>query len=338
MKKTVRDIAERFGGEIEGDGNTEISGVNSLDAAKESDISFILSKKNLKDAENSAAGALICGPGMDIKARAVIRVPDVKSYYVRVLEYFYPAEKPGEGVSKNAAVAAGVKIPVNVYIGDFAVIGEGSVMGEGTAIFPGVSIGKNCRIGKNTRIYPNVSVYDNTVIGAGCIIHSGAVIGSDGFGFTESGGKIIKVPQAGRVVIGNNVEIGANCGIDRAAFGETIIGDNVKLDNLVQIAHNCVIGENTVIAAQTGVAGSSKVGKNCMIGGQVGVADHISVGDGVKIGSQAGVSKRVPDGAAVTGTPARPIMKVRKDEGYVNRLEDLFRRVKALESEIKDKK
>lgn len=263
-------------------------------------------------------------------------------------------------IHSTAIVSNKAKLGNNVKIGPFAIIDDEVVLGDNVEIGPkvhiitGSIIGNNnyigegtligdapqdlkykggksfVKIGSNTKINPLVSIYDGTEIGEGVLIHSGTVIGSDGFGFTEENGKIIKIPQIGFVKIGNGVEIGANCTIDRGSFGPTVISDNVKLDNLIHVAHNVEIGEGTLIAAQTGIAGSTKIGKHCIIGGQVGFVDHITIGNFVKIGSQAGVSKDVPDGAAITGTPARPIKELRRSEAYMMRLEELFKQVNEL--------
>lgn len=330
MELSAKEIAEKINGIITGKNNIKISGISDLKNARKNQISFILSPKFLKEAEESQADVIISDSVEKINKKTVIKVKNVRTAYVAVIHLFYPEKEIVDYTSEKAVIGKNFKKGKNVYIDDFVVIKDDVQLGDNVYIGANVCIGNSVKIGNNTKINPLVSIYDGTEIGESVLIHSGTVIGSDGFGFTEDNGKIIKIPQIGFVKIGNGVEIGANCTIARGSFGPTIINDNVKLDNLVHIAHNVEIGEGTLIAAQTGVAGSTKIGKHCIIGGQVGFVDHITVGNFVKIGSQAGVSKDIPDGAAITGTPARPIKELRRSEAYMMRLEELFKQVSEL--------
>lgn len=334
MEFSVKEIAEKINGKVNGKSTLKISGVSDLKNARKEDISFILSTKYLKEAEESCSQVIISDSVEKINKKTVIKVKNAKLAYVTVLNLFFPAKEVEEYTSEKAVIGKKFKKGKNVFIDDFVVIKDNVEVGDNVYIGAGVYIGNNVKIGGGTKIYSSVSIYDNTIIDENVIIHSGAVIGSDGFGFAEDNGNIIKIPQIGFVKIGKNVEIGANCTIDKGAFGPTIIGNNVKLDNLIHIAHNVEIKEGTIIAAQTGIAGSTQIGKHCTIGGQVGFVDHITIGNFVKIGSQAGVSKDIPDNSAITGTPARPIKELRRAEAYMMRLEELFKKVEELSKKI----
>jgi UDP-3-O-[3-hydroxymyristoyl] glucosamine N-acyltransferase len=328
---TAARLAAVIGGELSGDGSVEIRGISDLKNAVKTDVSFILADKYAKQAQACLAPVIISDSQKEIPGKAVIFVKSARHAYIKVINFFHPETITEGAISPKASVSKTAKIEKNVFIDDFAVIKDGVTIGENAFIGAGVFVGKNCSIAKNTKIYPNVSIYDNTEIGTGVIIHSGAVLGADGFGFIPDGSGLLKVPQIGKVKIGNNVEIGANCTIDRAAFGATLVSDGVKIDNLVMLGHNVEIGENTIIVSQTGISGSTKVGKACVIGGQVGIVDHVTIGDGAQVGSQAGIPYDIEPGAVVTGTPARPVMQLRKAENYMMKLEDLFKRVKEIE-------
>lgn len=238
-----------------------------------------------------------------------------------------------------ASIADSVKLGSDLYIGEFVVIGENVVIEDQVKIYPHCHIADNVIVKAGTTIYPGVRIYENCVIGKNCTIHSGAVIGADGFGFApQSDNNYMKVAQIGNVILEDNVEIGANTTIDRATMGSTLIRKGVKLDNLIQVAHNVSIGENTVIAAQSGIAGSSKVGKNCMIGGQVGISGHISVGDDVKIAAQSGLSSNIKDGKIIMGSPAFDHDKYIKAYIHFRNFEKLIKRIDDLEKEVKELK
>jgi UDP-3-O-[3-hydroxymyristoyl] glucosamine N-acyltransferase len=339
MDITLKELAAAISAQIiNGDPGIIVSGVADLRGAGKSDISFILKTKFIADAEKSGAAAIISDSVDEIKGKAVLKVKNAKAAYVKAISITMPVQKKQPSISPKASVADSAKTAPGVTVEDFAVIGENAFIGENSFIGTFVSIGGRCTIGRGTVINSNVSIYPGCIIGDNCIIHSGTVIGADGFSFIEDNGALLKVPQIGNVVIGTGVEIGANSCIDRAAFGSTRIGNNVKIDNLVHIAHNCEIGESTIIVAQAGIAGSTKIGTGCVIGGQVGIVDHVTIGDGAKIGSQAGIPGNVEAGAMLTGTPARPVMQLRKAEAYMMKLEELFKRVKALEITSKENK
>lgn len=227
-------------------------------------------------------------------------------------------------------MAEGVEIPADAYVGAFAYIGKGAVIGKGAKIYPQTYVGVGCKVGDDTVLYPGVKVYDGCEIGARCILHSGVVIGSDGFGFAPVDGHYEKIPQTGNVVVADDVEIGANTTVDRAMMGSTRIGEGVKLDNLIQIAHNCTVGDHTVMAAQAGVAGSAKIGKHCMVGGQVGIVGHISIGDGTQIGAQSGVNKGTEPGARIMGSPAVDMGEYARGLVYLKRIPSMVEQLKKL--------
>jgi UDP-3-O-[3-hydroxymyristoyl] glucosamine N-acyltransferase len=338
MEINIKEIADNIGGIVIGNAGLKVSGISGLKSATQDDLSFILSKRHLEEAEKSASRVLISDSFDAIAGKTIIKVKNAKSGYAKAISLIYPDEKRQAYISKKASVSSGVIIGRDVFIDDFAVIKDGVVIGDGSFIGAGTVVAGGSKIGKNVTLYPNISIYRKTEIGDNTMIHSGTVIGADGFGFVEDDGKLLKVPQIGAVKIGMNVEIGANCCIDRAAFGLTRIGNYVKIDNLVHIAHSVEIGDGTIVVAQSGIAGSTTVGRGCVIGGQVGIADHVVIGDGAQIGSQSGIGSDVEPGAVLSGSPARPLLKVRRAEAYTFKLEDLFKRVKALEEVLKKDK
>ena len=312
----VREIAERLGLTWEGDGEREVLRVAPLDSAGSGELAFANSRRALREAQSSAAGCLLVpldfeNPG----GRTVIRCPDPRAACARVIPWLHPTPRPPRGIHPAALVGDDCVIAEDASIGPLCVIGDGVRIGSGTVLYPGV------------HVYPGVE------IGERCIIHSGAVIGADGFGFVFENGRYEKFPQVGRVVIGNDVEIGANSTIDRAALGVTSIGDGTKLDNLVHIAHNCRIGRHVVIAAQTGLAGGTVIEDYAVIGGQVGMGDNVTVKSGAVIGSGAGIlsSKVVRGGGEVWwGTPARPLKEYLETLANLARLPQMRRELEEL--------
>lgn len=333
---SLAEIAEKIGGKVSNDVSIEISGIAQIDKAKEGELTFIANPKYKPELDKTKASAVI----IDRKADVTPTIPHIivlDAYYgfLQAFLLFNPQEKLlNSGVHPTAVVHETAQIGVNVAISANVYIGANAVIGSGTQIFPNSVVMDRTEIGNDCVLYPSVTIRENCWIGNKVIIHNGTVIGSDGFGFAPHEGRYYKIPQVGKVVIEDNVEIGANATIDRATLGETIIRRGVKLDNLVHIAHNCVIGENTVIAAQTGISGSTTVGKNVVIAGQVGLVGHITIGDGVQIGAQSGVSKSIAEGEIYFGYPARPIMKTKRIESIINNLPDLLKRIKTLEKTI----
>ena len=330
MKYLVSQIAELLSAEIVGDPNTVITTICKIEEGVSGGLTFLSNPKYTQYIYTTRAAAAIVNksfvPEQDVPC-TLIKVDNSYLAFAKLLN-FYQENKPRKvGVSDKACIAPSATIGENVYIGEFASIGEHAVVGNGASIYPQTVIGDNVRVGDRTTLYAGVKVYADCVIGNDCILHAGAVIGADGFGFAPQDGQYLKIPQIGNVVIGNNVEIGANTCIDRATMGSTCIGDNAKIDNLVQIAHNVTIGEGTGMAAQVGIAGSAKVGRHCILAGQVGVAGHITVDDGTVIGAQSGVTHSLKQGTYL-GSPALPLQEEKRLIIYRRKLPSLFSDVK----------
>jgi UDP-3-O-[3-hydroxymyristoyl] glucosamine N-acyltransferase len=306
----VKEIAALLEAPFEGDGEHEIRAVAALDLARSSDIAFVSSRKAAIQAAASGAGALIVPfefpSGLNCP---LIRVRDPRGAAARVIETLHPKVENAPGIHPTAVLGPGVVLGRGVCIGPYASIGAAVRIGEGSSIGAGCSIGDYSHLGERCTIHPNVTIYANTQIGNRCVIHSGAVIGADGFGFVLREGRWENFPQIGTVEIGDDVEVGANCTIDRAALGVTSIGSGTKLDNMVHIGHNCRIGRSVVIAAQTGLAGGVIIDDYAVVGGQVGIGDKAHIQSRAVLGSGAGVltSKIVRGGQVMWGTPARPL-------------------------------
>jgi UDP-3-O-[3-hydroxymyristoyl] glucosamine N-acyltransferase len=333
---TLKEIAERMTGEVIGDGEIRINGINSLAEAAEGEISFFTSPRYKDQLIQTKASALLVPRRLDLFSGSQVIVPNPALAYARVAELFAlpPARYPGISdrafIQQSASVGNDVSVYPSVYVGDRAEIGDEVIL------FPGVFVGDRVRIGKRTVLSPNVTVMHDCIIGNDVVIHAGCVIGADGFGFVRDGDANVKIPQLGIVQIDDQVEIGANSCIDRAAFGKTWIRSGVKTDNLVQIAHNVVIGEDTVIVAQAAIGGSARIGKQVVIGGQAAVSDHVEISDRAMIGSQSGVPKSVPRGGVVSGTPAMAHRLWLKTSSLITKLPDLVARLRDLEKRLTD--
>jgi len=333
---TTGAIARLIDGVVEGDESVEITGLSGLTDAVAGQITFLANPKYEGLVEQTKASAVIVGSEWKGKAQCVvIRVKNSDSAFAKLAGLFAPenpVRKPG--IHSMACVSASAKIGKDVFIGPFCVVEEGTTIGDRTVINAGCWIGNNAVIGNDCFLYAGVSIRERVIMGDRVIIHNGAVVGSDGFGYARQGESWIKIPQIGTVEIGNDVEIGANVTIDRARFGKTSIGNGVKIDNLVQIAHNVKVGDNTAMAAQVGISGSTVVGRNVRIGGQAGVAGHITVGDNSIVGAQAGVTKDVAQGIMVSGYPAMPHQKAGELHAHMMRIPKLKERVAGLEKKI----
>ncbi len=338
MEVELKKIAEIIGGKIVGNEKIKIKNIAPIDKAKEGDITFLTNKKYAKFLYSTKASAVILEEEIDQLNLTQLIVDNPYLCFAKLLTFFTKKDIKYMGISKKANVSKSAKIPKEITIMPGVYIGENVEIGEKTIIYPNVFIGDNCKIGKNCIIYANASIYYNTVIGDNVIIHSGAVIGSDGFGFAKDGEKYFKIPQIGNVIIEDDVEIGANCTIDRGALDSTIIGKGTKIDNLVQIAHNVNIGENCAIVAQVGISGSVKIGNNVVLAGQVGVAGHISIGDNVMVGAQSGIGKSLKDGSIVSGSPAVDHKKWQKWAVSYYRVPELIKKIKELEKEVENLK
>lgn len=341
MKFTAQQIAEAIGGKIEGNPNIEVSSLSKIEEGKPGSLSFLANPKYAQFIYSTNASIVIVNNDFDAEqdiSATLIRVTDAYSAFAGLLEMYQKAKAIDPVVSDRASIDPSAKIGENVYIGEFVSIGKNVQIGDNTFIFPNSSIGNNCKIGNDTVINGGVHIYDECVVGNQCTIHAGAVIGSDGFGFAPQDDKNYKkIPQIGNVIVEDRVEIGSNTTIDRATLGSTIIRRGVKIDNLIQIAHNVEIGENTVIAAQTGISGSTKIGRNCMIGGQVGIIGHLIIADEVKIAAQSGIGKSITEpGAIVEGSPAFNIREYQRSYVHFRRFDRLVKRINELERKLKD--
>jgi len=332
---TLQELASMSGGELVGDPKLKITGAASLAEATNGEISFFANRKYIGLLRKTRASAVFVSPDFaESLASAQIRVSDPTRAFEQVVFKFAP--KPithAPGIHPSAIVGSGVRLGEHVSIQPHAVIEDGSQIGDDTVIGAGSYVGHETTIGSACLIYPLVTIRERSRIGSRVIIHSGAVIGADGFGFEMVDGRQQKIQQLGIVQIDDDVEIGANTTIDRARFGRTWVQEGVKIDNLVQIAHNVVIGKNTVIAAQTGIAGSVQIGQRVLIGGQVGVIGHIEIGDGAAIGAQSGIAKTISDGVWF-GSPAVPLAEAQRQIAWIRRLGKLVARVKEIEKKL----
>ncbi len=335
---TVDEIAAAVKGTVHGDGSSVIKGVNGINEAGPDEVTFVANPKYKAALKSTRAGAVVVAPETEGPGLTLIKTANPYAAFAKILVMFAPPAETPEGISPLAFIDEKAKIGEGVALGPFVTVREDAAVGENTTLGAGTYVGRGAAIGANCLIYPNVTVREGVTVGDRCIIHSGTVIGSDGFGFATEGGVHHKIPQIGVVVIEDDVEIGANCAVDRATMGETRIGRGSKLDNLIQIAHNVKIGEGTLIAAQTGIAGSTVLGKYCVLGGQVGVVPHIKIGDRATLAAQSGVTKSIREGETVFGRPARPLDEVKRREGRVALLEKYFKRVKKLELEVAELK
>lgn len=337
MSFKLNELCKILGGELVGNGDLDITGIQKIDEASESEISFLHNPKYFAKIATTKATACIVPLNFEYEGDiSLIKVADPYIGFLQVLKKFHPEKRlVKEGVHQSAVIAETAKIGKNPAISHFVSIGENVVIGDNVQIAPRVTIGDGVVIGDNVILHAGVSIRHECKIGNNCEIQDGAVIGSDGFGFSPISGRYEKIPQVGNVILEDDVEIGANTTIDRATMGSTIVKKGTKLDNLIQIAHNVEVGENTVIAAQSGVSGSTKIGNGCKIGGQVGLAGHLNVGNGVMIGAQAGISGSVKDGSIVTGTPARDLKKMRMIDGALGRLPDLIYKIREIEKKLK---
>lgn len=336
----AKQIARIIKGDVQGDTNPQVWKLCKIEEGEPGGISFLANPKYTHYIYETKASVVLVRRDFvaehPIEA-TLIRVDNPYMAMAQLLRTFNEANQPGKGRSRKASVSRKTRLGKDCYIGDFAVISKGCTIGNNVKIYPQVYLGNNVSIGDNTILYPGVKIYSDCVIGADCILHAGVVIGADGFGFApREDGSYSKIDQIGNVVIEDNVEIGANTCVDRATMGSTIIHKGVKLDNLIQIAHNVVVDHDTVMAAQVGVAGSSKVGSNCIIAGQVGIVGHIEVGDHVTIGAQSGVTSNVASNQTVLGSPAVDARKQRKVLVLLRNIESLAQRITNLEKAKRD--
>ena len=308
MEFSANDIAGLLGGEVEGDGSVKVNNVSKIDQGIPGTLAFLANPAYEKYIYTTKASVVLVNrnfkPSNELPC-TLIRVEDAYASIAKLLSYYEQSKPKKVGIEQPSFISDSASVGEQAYVGAFAYIGEKATIGQNVKIYPNVYIGDGVTIGDNTILYAGVKIYAGCKVGKSCILHAGSVIGSDGFGFAPtSDGSYDKIAQVGNVEIHDNVEIGANTTIDCATMGSTVIHEGVKIDNLVQIAHNVEVGKNTVIVAQVGVAGSAKIGENCLIGGQVGIAGHLHIGNNVRIGAQSGISNNLKDNSTVFGTPA----------------------------------
>lgn len=339
MKKSLAQITEYLEGELVGDPAVEVGGVAPIEEAKTGDLTFLANPKYAAFLKTTSASAVIVGRDTSAEGIKVALIRHANPYFAfaRAVEFLVHTKRVyPETVHATAVLAEDVKLEKGVHVGPYVVLERGVRLKQGSTILAGSFIGAGSTVGKGSLVYPNVTVRENVEIGMNVIIHSGTVIGSDGFGYAREKGSHRKVPQIGGVKIEDDVEIGANVTIDRAALGVTRIGRGTKIDNLVQIGHNVDIGERCIIVAQVGIGGSTKVGDDAVLAGQAGLVGHINIGKQVVIGAQSGVTKDIPDQTTVFGFPAREIRKAKTMEAHLSRLDLYVKRLKEVERKLKE--
>lgn len=338
MQFTAEMIAGLLEGTVVGDKGATVSTVTSIDGGKAGGLAYLTNPKYEQYLYTTQASIVLVDSTFEPKAEVrttLIKVKNVGECVLRLLEMYNAARPRKSGISPQASISEEASVGEECYIGQFTVVERGANIGRGVQLYPQCYIGDGVTIGEGTILYPGVKVYEGCTIGRNCILHAGAVIGADGFGFApREDGTFAKIPQLGNVIIEDNVEIGANTCIDRATMGATIIKRGVKLDNMVQVAHNVVIDEHTVMAAQCGVAGSTKVGSWCMVGGQTGISGHIQIGNQVKVGGHSAISNSVKDGKAVMGYPAFDHTQFARATVVFKKLPEMYREMDALKKEI----
>ena len=334
MNLTVAELAQQLAGEITGDASAALTGFAQIDKARAGDLTFAENAEYFAAAENSAATAIICGKDFSSDKKILIRVANPRVAFAKALAIFFPEPKFAPGVHPSAAVAQSAQIDPTAHIGPHCTIGERVKIGANVVLQSGNFIGDDSALGDGTNLFPNVTIYSRTQIGQRVRIHSGTVIGSDGFGYVLDTSFHRKVSQVGNVVIGDDVEFGSNCSVDRGALGSTVIGRGTKIDNLVHLAHNVEIGEHCILCAQVGIAGSAKVGHYVVMAGQVGIAGHLKIGNKVTVGSKSGVMHNIPDGEMWLGIPAQPDKQAKRIMIAMQRLPDLFKKIAAWEKKL----
>ena len=337
---TLADLVARFGGRVAGDADTRIAQVATLERAQPGEIAFLTNAKYRSQLEATQASAVIVGEAeADATALPRIVCANPYAYFAKVSALLNPAWHPAPGIHPSAAVAEGARIDPSAHIGANVVIGAGASIGAGCVIMEGCSIGDNTSIAENGRLYPGVVIYHGCLIGKNLIAHAGVVIGSDGFGMAWENGRWLKIPQIGRVVIGDDVEIGANTTIDRGALDDTVIEDDVKLDNQIQVAHNVRIGAHTAIAGCVGIAGSANIGRYCRIGGSAGILGHLQIADNVEIASFTLVGKSIREAGSYAGIfPFSKNEEWRKNAAQLRHLDELAQKVRQLQQQIEELK
>jgi len=343
MEFSAKQIAQFIGGKIEGDENAKVHTFAKIEEGVPGAISFLANGKYAHYLDDTQSSIVLIDEAITLERpvkTTLIRVKNARDCVAKLLQMYEAAKPPKTGVDKLAFISPKATIGKDVYIGAFAYVGDGAQVADGCQVYPHAVVGDNVQLGEKCIIYPNVTIYHDCKIGSHVILHAGCVIGADGFGFAPNmeTGQYDKIPQIGIVTIEDNVEIGANTCVDRSTMGSTYIRKGVKLDNLVQIAHNTDIGQNTVMSAQVGIAGSTKVGQWCMFGGHVGIAGHIQIGDKVFLGAQSGVPGSLKGNQTLIGTPPMEQLPYFKSQAIFRRLPEIYKQMNALQKEVEELK
>ena len=331
---TITELAAKLGADIQGPGDIEVRGVAGIREAREGDVTYLSDRKHLRELEACRASAVIISPDMQDVTMPALVVKNPRYAFALALGIFYSKPYLPGGISERAIIGKDVVLGTEPTVHPNAVVADGAKIGSRVTLYPGVYVGGGSIIGDDAVLYPNVSIREGVSLGSRVIIHSGSVIGSDGFGFVTDSGRHHKIPQVGGVIIEDDVEIGANCTVDRATLGNTVIKKGTKLDNMVHIAHNVTIGEHCLLAGQSGVAGSSTLGNYVVVGGKTAISDHLTIGDRVMIAGGSGIAHSIPSGEVVAGYPAIPIREWLKAQAVISKLPDLKKLVSQLEHRI----
>lgn len=334
MPFTAAEIAQHLQGEVLGDSGVVLKSFAPADRAQPGDLTFAENVDYLARAEQSAATAVIVGAALTSQTKVLIRVKNARVAFAKALALFFPEPTFAPGAHPSAVIAGDAEVDASAHIGPNCVVGSRSKIGPRVALISGVYVADGCRLGEGAVLFPNVTLYPQTILGQRVRIHSGTVIGSDGFGYVQDAGIHLKVPQIGNVIIGDDVEIGANVTIDRGALGPTVIGKGTKIDNLVQLGHNVQIGEHCLLISQVGIAGSTKLGNYVVVAGQVGIAGHLTIGDKVTVSAQSGVMTDLAGGGIWLGSPAQPDKTAKRQLIALQRLPQLLKRVAELEKKL----
>ncbi len=334
MTLTTAEMAQLLAGDVHGDTTATLTGFATAAEAKPGDLTFAEKEEFFIAAENSAATAIIAGKDAVSTKKVVIRVANPRVAFAKALAIFFPEPKFAAGIHPSAVIAPSAHVDATAHVGPHCVVGERATLGANVVLQSGNAVGADSTLGEETNLFPNVTVYPRTQIGKRVRIHAGAAIGPDGFGYVLDGGFHRKVPQIGNVVIGDDVEIGANVTIDRGALGSTVIGKGTKIDNLVQIGHNVQIGEHCIVISQVGIAGSTKLGHYVILAGQAGLGGHLTIGNQVTVGAQSGVMSNIPDGGKWLGAPAQPDKDFKRQVIALRYLPDLLKKVATWEKKL----
>lgn len=339
MEFSAQQLAQLLQGSIEGDASVTVNQLSKIEEGVPGSISFLANPLYTPHIYTTKASLVIVNADLELTGPvscSLLRVPSAEQAFAKLLELYNQIKLDKKGIAKEAFISSSAQVGKDVYVGEFAVVSDGATIGNNVKIYPQVYVGDNVIIGDNTTLFAGVKIYSDCSIGKHCIIHSGTVIGSDGFRFAPQNEGNKKIPQIGNVLIEDDVEIGANCAIDRATLGSTILRKGVKFDNFIHIAHNVEVGENCYFAAHTVVAGSTKIGKNCMTSGQVGIVGHLTIADGTIVTAQSGISKSINKrGEVLMGSPAFDANKYRKSFVHFRNLDSVVQRIAALEQQLK---